>query len=426
MKERKLGRGVALVGAGMSRFGAFPGKSTRDLMAEAYREMIASVDRGIDPNDIEALYIGNFSSELFEGQGHTAPIVADWLGLAPRPATRIENACASGGTAIRQAVLAIASGIYDVVLVGGIEKMTDLPIERVTDALATAGDQLFEIPAGFTFPAFYATMATAYLARYEAAKGKTGFDALFAVSMKNHENGKLNPNAHFGMNICDVMESKKAAAAKKGNPVPTWKTEMEFFMDARANPVIAWPLRLFDCSPVSDGAASLLLVSEEIASSFTDTALHIIGTGQASDSPMHGRADLTTIGSARLAGQQAYALAHVAPSDISVAEVHDCFTIAEIIATEDLEFFKPGTGGVAAMEGLTALHGVRPVNTSGGLKAKGHPVGASGTAQAVEIWKQLRGEAGLRQAPGDLRIGLTHNMGGTGQTCVVHIFERRT
>jgi acetyl-CoA C-acetyltransferase len=247
MKERKLGRGVAMVGAGMSRFGAFPGITSRDLLAEAYLDMIVSVDRGFDADDIEALYIGNFSSELFEGQGHTAPIMADWLGLAHRPAVRVENACASGGTAVREAVLAIASGIYDIVLVGGIEKMTDLPIERVTDALATAGDQLFEIPSGFTFPAFYATMATAYLARYEAAKGKTGTDALLAVGMKNHENGKLNPKAHFGMSICDVMESKKAAAAKKGKPVPAWTTELEFLSDERANPMIAWPLRLFAC-----------------------------------------------------------------------------------------------------------------------------------------------------------------------------------
>ncbi|MGE5316145.1 MAG: thiolase C-terminal domain-containing protein [Acidobacteriota bacterium] len=425
MTTRKLGRGVALVGAGMSRFGAFPGKSTRDLLAEAYRDMIQTVDRGFDPNAVQALYIGNFSSELFEGQGHTAPIMADWLGLSNRPATRVENACASGGSALREAVLAIASGIYDVVLVGGIEKMTDLPIERVTDALATAGDTLFEIPSGFTFPAFYATMAAAYLARYEAAKGKSGADALLAVGMKNHANGRLNPKAHIGMSICDVMEGKKAAAVKKGKPVPEWNTEMEFLLDERANPMIAWPLRLFDCSPVSDGAASLLLVSEELASSFSETPLHIIGTGQASDSPLHSRPDITTLRSARLAANQAYDLAQVTPADISVAEVHDCFTIAEVIATEDLGFFGPGQGGVAAIEGVTALRGARPVNTSGGLKSKGHPVGASGVAQAVEMWKQLRGEAGMRQAPGDIRLGLTHNVGGTGQTTVVHIFERR-
>lgn len=420
MKERKLGRGVAMVGAGMSYFGAFAGKSSRDLLAEAYRDMIATVDRGFDPEEIDAVYIGNFSSELFEGQGHTAPIMADWLGLGHRPATRVENACASGGTALRDAVLGIASGMYDVVLVGGIEKMSELPIERVTDALATAGDELFEIPSGFTFPAFYATMATAYLARYGV-----GPEVLRAVGMKNHENGALNPKAHFGLRICDVMESRRAAAKKKGKPVPQWNDVTEFLADDRANPMIAWPLRLFDCSPVSDGAACVLLVRDDLAPSFTDAPLHIIGTGMASDGALHSRSDITTITSARLAARDAFALARVAPGDISLAEVHDCFTIAEIIATEDIGFFEPGKGGIAVCEGVTALHGATPVNTSGGLKSKGHPVGASGVAQTVEIWKQLRGEAGARGIGREARLGLTHNVGGTGQTSVVHIFERR-
>ncbi len=420
MKERKLGRGVAMVGAGMSTFGAFAGISTRDLLADAYRDMIATVDRGFDPNEIDGLYIGNFSSELFEGQGHTAPIMTEWLGLAHRPATRVENACASGGTALRQGVMAIASGLYDVVLVGGIEKMSDLPIERATDALATAGDKLFEIPSGFTFPAFYATMASAYLDRYGL-----GAEVLRAVAVKNHENGALNPKAHFGQRIADVMASKKAAAAKKGKPVPQWKDIEEFFADDRANPMIAWPLRLFDCSPVSDGAACVLLVREDLALQFTDTPIRIIGTGQASDGALHGRPDITTVTSARIAAGEAYAMAHVTPEEISLAEVHDCFTIAEIVATEDIGFFEAGKGGVAAIDGVTSRLGARPVNTSGGLKSKGHPVGASGVAQAVEIWKQLRQEAGPRGIGANARLGLTHNVGGTGQTSVVHIFERR-
>jgi acetyl-CoA C-acetyltransferase len=420
MKERKLGRGVAMVGAGMCRFGAFPEKTTRDLLAEAYREMITSVDRGFDPKQIGAVYIGNFSSELFEGQGHTAPIMAEWLGLSQRPALRVENACASGGTALREGVLGIASGMYNMVLVGGIEKMTALPIEGVTDALATAGDEIFEIPAGFTFPAFYATMATAYLARYGV-----GPEILRAVGIKNHENGALNPKAHFGMRICDVMESKREAAIKKSKPVPEWKSVNEFLDDEHVNPMIAWPLRLFDCSPVSDGAACVLLVREDLAASFTDAPLHIIGTGQSSDGAMHSRSDLTSIASARRASAEAFELAKVSPKDISLAEVHDCFTIAEIIATEDIGFFKAGRGCIAACDGTTGLHGAKPVNTSGGLKSKGHPVGASGVAQTVEIWKQLRGEAGARAIDADARLGLTHNVGGTGQTSVVHIFERR-
>ena len=413
MTPRKLGRGVAIVGA-------FPDKVTRDLFVEAFRDLCASVDKGFDPRDIQATYIGNCSSDLFEGQSHTAPLMTSWIGLAPRPATRVEDACASSGVALRQGILAIASGLYDIVLVGGIEKMTALPTEKVTDVLGTAGDTLYEIPAGFTFPGFYAAMATAYLDRYDAPT-----DVLMRVGIKNHENGALNDKAHFGQRIADVMQARKASAAKKGQPIPTWNDEMEFLRDERANPLIAWPLRLFDCSPISDGASALLLVSEDLARSFTDTPIYIIGSGQASDGGLLDRADLTTIPAARLAAQQAYTMAGVQPSDIKVAEVHDCFTIAEIIATEDLGFFAPGHGWRAAAEGVTARTGARPINTSGGLKAKGHPVGATGTAQVIEIWKQLRGQAGARQLPGDINLGLTHNVGGTGQTCVVHILERR-
>ncbi len=420
MTVRRLGRGIAIVGAGMSRFGAFPGKATRDLFVEAFQEMHASVDKGIDPRDIEAIYIGNYSSDLFEGQGHTAPIMADWVGLAPRPATRVEDACASSGVALRQGLIAVASGLYNVVLVGGIEKMSDLPTERVTDTLATAGDVLYEIPAGFTFPGFYAAMATAYMARYGATP-----ETFMRVGLKNHDNGALNDKAQFGSTIRQVMDKKIATAKAKGRPVPAWADEMAFLHDDGANPVIAWPMRLFDCSPISDGAAALLLVSEELAKSFTDAPLYVVGSGQASDVALHDRAELTTLRAARLAAQQAYEMAGLSPADIKVAEVHDCFTIAEVMATEDLGFFAPGEGWKAAEEGQTARTGPRPINTSGGLKSKGHPVGASGAGQVIEIWKQLRGAAGPRQMPGNVNLGLTHNVGGTGQTCVVHIFERR-
>lgn len=420
MSKRKLGRGVAMVGAGMSSFGAFPEKATRDLFVEAFRDMRDSVDKGLDPDDIETLYIGNYSSDLFEGQGHTAPLMADWVGLTPRPATRIEDACASSGVALRQGIMAIASGLYDVVLVGGIEKMSSLPTSQVTDALATAGDVLYEIPAGFTFPGFYAAMATAYMDRYGATP-----ESLMRVGLKNHDNGALNPKAQFGVRIADVMASKKAKAEKKGLRIPTWEDEMAFLHDDRANPMIAWPLRLFDCSPISDGATAVLLVAEEIAKSFSDDALYIIGSGQASDTALHDRSDLTTIDAARIAGKQAYEMAGITPLDAKIAEVHDCFTIAEIIATEDLGFFKPGEGFAAAEEDVTTRHGPRPINTSGGLKAKGHPVGASGTGQAVEIWKQMRQQAGERQVPVDVDLAVTHNVGGTGQTCVVHVYERR-
>ncbi len=420
MNKKTLGREVALVGAGMSKFGAFPDKNSRDLFVEAFQTMRRSVDKGFDPADIEIVYIGNFSSDLFEGQTHTAPLLTDAVGLASRPATRVEDACASSGVALRQGILAIASGLYDVALVGGVEKMTNLPTAEVTDTLASAADTLFEIPAGFTFPGFYAAMATAYMHKYGIKP-----EHLMSVAIKNHENGALNPRAQFNISIADWMEKRKASARKKGRPVPTWKDEWEFLHDDRANPMIAWPLRLFDCSPITDGATALLLVSADIAKRFTDHPIYIIGSGQASDVAMHDREDLTTLPAARRAARQAYDMAGVTPQDIRIAEVHDCFTIAEVIATEDLGFFAPGEGYKAAAEGVTTRNGAKPINTSGGLKSKGHPVGASGAGQAVEIFKQMRGEAGARQVPGDIPLALTHNVGGTGGTCVVHIYERR-
>jgi len=420
MKRRTLGRGVAVVGAGMTRFGSFPGLSSRDLFVDAFQELLASVDNGYNPQDIEALFIGNFSSDLFEKQGHTAPIYTDWAGLLPRPAVRVEDACASGGVALRQGIQAIASGMYDMVLVGGVEKMTNLPTSQVTDVLSTAADMAYEVvPAGFTFPGLYAAMATAYMHHYGATS-----EILMRVSIKNHENGALNPKAQFGARISDTMKTKKASMARKGLPEPAWQDEMDFLRDERANPMIAWPLRLFDCSPVSDGAALLLLVSEDLARSITAKPLRVLGTGQASDGALHDRTSLHSIPAARRAAQVAYEMAGIGPDQVRVAEVHDCFTIAEIMASEDLGFFQPGEGGLAAEEGLTARNGLHPINTSGGLKSKGHPVGASGVGQVVEIWKQLRGEAGERQTNNDPDIGLVHNVGGSGQTCAVTIFER--
>jgi acetyl-CoA acetyltransferase len=420
MTNRKLPRGVAMVGVGMSKFGAFPDKNGRDLFVEAYKEMTHSVDKGLDPSAIESFYLGNFSSDLFEHQGHTAPLLADAVGLTPIPAMRVENACASGATALRQGVMAIASGMYDVVLIGGTEKMTDLPTSEVTDTLATAGDMAFEIPAGFTFPGFYAAISTAYMAKY----GMTP-EHLMNVAIKDHDNGALNPKAQFGVTIQDWMEGRIVSAHRKGKPVPTWETIWDFLHDDRANPMIAWPLRLFDCSPITDGAASILLVAEERAREFTDHPIHIIGSGQASDAALHDRADLTTLSAAKIASSQAYEMAGVTANDVRIAEVHDCFTIAEVVASEDIGFFKPGDGFKAAEDGVTARTGSKPINTSGGLKSKGHPVGASGVAQAVEVWKQMRGEADARQVPGDVPLAMTHNVGATGSTCVVHIYERR-
>lgn len=420
MNNRKLGRGVAIVGAGMSKFGCFPGFTSRDIFVDAYKDLLTTVDKGIDPKDIEAFYLGNYSSDLFEGQSHLAPIIANWIGLSPIPAARLEGACASSSVAFREGMIAIASGLYDMVLVGGIEKMTDLPISEVTDTLATAADIPYEVSAGFTFPGFYASMATAYMNAYGATP-----ETFMKVAIKNHFNGSLNPKAQFGQKISDIMEIKKASAVKKGRPVPSWKSEMEFLSDDKANPMIAWPMRLYDCSPVSDGGAALLLVSEELAYQFTDNPVFVIGSGAASDGPLHSRTSITSIPSAKLASQKAFEMAGVSTDDIKLAEVHDCFTIAEIIATEDLGFFEAGKGGAGAEAGETSRSGRIPINTSGGLKSKGHPVGASGAGQIVEIWKQLRGQAGDRQLPCNPDLGLTHNVGGTGQTCIVNIFERR-
>jgi len=420
MTNRKLPRGVAMVGAGMSKFGAFPDKNGRDLFVEAYKEMTHSVDKSLDPSAIESFYLGNFSSDLFEHQGHTAPLLADAIGLTPIPAIRVENACASGATALRQGVMAIASGMYDVVLVGGAEKMTNLPTSEVTDTLATAGDMAFEIAAGFTFPGFYAAISTAYMAKY----GMTP-EHLMNVAIKDHDNGALNPKAQFGVTIQDWMEGRIASAQRKGKPVPTWKTIWDFLHDDKANPMIAWPLRLFDCSPITDGAAAILLVAEERVKEFTDRPIRIIGSGQASDAALHDRADLTTLSAAKIASAQAYEMAGVTADDIRIAEVHDCFTIAEVVASEDIGFFKPGDSFKAAEDGVTARTGAKPINTSGGLKSKGHPVGASGVAQAVEVWIQMRGQADARQVPGDVPLAMTHNVGATGSTCVVHIYERR-
>jgi len=422
IKKRQLGRQVSIVAAGLSQFGAFPEKDSRDLFVEAFQDMVQSMDKGFDIEDIECAYVGNYSADLFEHQGHTAPIIADWLGITPIPITRIENACASSGSALREGVMAIASGMYDVVLVGGMEKMTNLPTNDVTDVLASAADGLYEVPAGLTFPGIFGAIAKAHMDRYE-----TNLDHLLKVGIKNHENGALNPKAQFQQTITEMMERRKARAQERGQTVPDWNSDMDFLHDAQANPWIAWPLRLYDCAPITDGAACVLLVSDEIAHNFTDKPISIAGIGQATGKPLHDSDDLTSLSAAKAASQQAYDMAGVTVADIDLAEVHDCFTIAEIVATEDLGFFAPGEGPRAIDEGRTALGGDHPVNTSGGLKAKGHPVGASGVGQVVEIYHQLRGEAGARQVKkADPTVGLTHNVGGTGGTCVVNVLRRES
>lgn len=421
-KRRKLGRGVAIVGVGMSKFGMFRDKDSRDLLVEAYNEMLSSVDKGIDPNDIEAMWMGNFSNDFYVHQGHWGPIIADLLGHTPKPVTRTEGACASSTLAFRDGVFAVASGFYDIVLVGGLEEMSKVTTEEATEGLALALDRPYEGIVGFTFPGVFAATATAYMERY---KGATT-DHLKMVSIKSHNNARFNPKAQFNASISEIMNSRIERAKKRGQPVPTWKDEWEFLHDLRANPMVAWPLQVFDCCPMSDGASCVLIVAEEIAKNFTDDPIHIIGIGQGSGRPLHTKDDITYFEANRNAAKEAYESSGLKPEDIQFSEVHDCFSIAEIIHMEDLGFFKPGEGYKAVEEGLTRLDGPKPINTSGGLKCKGHPVGATGTAQMYEVWKQLRGEAGQRQIPNkNLRIGASHNLGGTGGTCTFCIFERR-
>jgi acetyl-CoA C-acetyltransferase len=419
-KRRKLGRGVAVVGAGMSKFGMFKDKDSKDLFVEAFGEMISSVDKGVDPSDIDALYLGNFTNDFFMHQAHWGPIISDLIGLVPKPATRTEGACASSGLAFREGVFAIASGFYDMVLVGGVEEMSKRSTEEVAEGLALATVP-YEGRVGFTFPGVFGALATAYFDRYGATR-----EHLMNVTIKSHSNARLNPKAQFNISIRDIMEAKVESAKKKGKPLPNWRDEKEFLHDHGANPVIAWPMHLYDCCPISDGAGCLLLIAEEMAKNFTDDPLYVVGIGQGSGRGLHASDDLTYFEATRYAANEAYQMSGLTPEDVQIAEVHDCFSIAELIHIEDLGFFQAGEGYKAVEEGLTRLDGSKPINTSGGLKCKGHPVGATGAAQLYEIWEQLRGRAGERQVPiKNLRIGAAHNLGGTGGTSTFTILERR-
>lgn len=386
-------RDVAVIGVGIHKWGELWDVSIRDIFAAA--AVNAMTDAGVDK--IDSMYIGCMSSGLFAAQEHLASLMADYLGTTPAPATRVESACASGGVAVRLGWMEVASGLSDIVLVGGVEKMTDITGEEATFALSTAADTEYEGYQGITFPGLYAMMANAHMARYG-----TTIEQLSHVAVKNHANGALNPNAQYPFPI-------------------TLETVMNSTM-------VAEPLRLMHCSPITDGAAALILCPADLAKEkFKNRPLVVItGSGHATDTiALHSREDLTAIKSADIAGKKAYQMAGVGPADIDFAEVHDCFTIAEIMVTEALGFFKPGQGGPAAENGETARDGVKPINTSGGLKSKGHPVGATGVAQIIELTLQLWGEAGKRQLK-EPRLGLAQNMGGSGGSSTVHILERRS
>ncbi|MEM3555815.1 MAG: thiolase domain-containing protein [Candidatus Micrarchaeia archaeon] len=384
-------RRVAIVGAAMTKFGEEWERGFREMIAEAGVKAIE--DANMSGKEIDAIYGGTMAAGRLIGQEHITALIADYMGLNPIPATRVEAACASGGVALRTGYLAVASGLHDVVVVGGVEKMTDVPVGDAAVALGGAGDQEWELFMGATFPALYALMARRHMHEFGTTE-----EQMAMVAVKNHYNASKNPYAHFQKRITlrDVMKSRKVAS----------------------------PLKLFDCSPITDGAAAVILAPLERAGKYTDTPVEIIASAQASDTlALHHRKSLTTLNATVEAARKAYAMAKLKPNDIDVCEVHDCFTIAEIIAYEDLGFFKKGKGGKAVEDGETALDGRIPVNTSGGLKGCGHPVGATGVKQAVEITWQLRGEAKERQVKG-AEVGLTHNVGGSGATCVIHIMRR--
>ncbi|MEO0249334.1 MAG: thiolase domain-containing protein [candidate division WOR-3 bacterium] len=382
--------GVSIIGVGMTKFGEHWDKGLRDLMAEAGIKAI--IDAGIDGPDIDAVYGGCMSAGRLTGQEHIGALIADQSGLNPIPATRVEAACSSGGLALREAILSILSGEHDIVIAGGVEKMSDVEVAQVTTTLGGAADSEWESALGATFPALYALIARRHMHEY-----KTTEEQMAAVAVKNHDNGSLNPYAQYQYKITieDVMESAP----------------------------IAEPLKLLDCSPVTDGGAAVIVARDDIARKYTDTPIRILASSQSSDTlSLHDRMSLTELVATKYAAKKAFERAKLKPGDIDIAEVHDCFTIAEILAIEDLGFFKKGEGGKATEEGLTRRGGEVSINTSGGLKACGHPVGATGIKQAVELTWQLRGEAGKRQV--DCDIGLTHNVGGSGATCIIHILSK--
>ncbi len=364
-------RDVAVIGVGMQKWGELWDKSLRQIFVES--ALLAIEDADVDR--IDSMFVGCMSSGLFIGQEHIGSLLADYLGVAPIPATRVETACASGGAAFRMGFVEVASGLSDVVLVGGVEKMTDVGGDEATYALGTAADQEYEGFNGITFPGLYAMIARRHMHEHGTTR-----EQLAQVAVKNHENGSKNPLAQFPMKITveQVLNSV----------------------------MIADPLRILDCSPITDGAAVAVLCPVEMAKKISQKPLvKVIGSGQATDTiALHDRDDLTFLNATAKAAETAYKMAGKKPEDIDLAEVHDCFTIAEICITEALGFTEPGKGGQLVESGATSLGGRIPVNTSGGLKSKGHPVGATGVAQVVEIVHQLRGEAGERQVK-DTKIG---------------------
>lgn len=383
---------ASVIGVGSTRYGALSCTFSELVMDAASQ---ALDDAGLGPDDIDAFYLGNFAGDHFISQNHLASYAASAIGLKGVPASRLEGACASGSLAIREAIMGIQSGMYKRVLVVGAEKMTSLATSKVTEVLAQASNREAEANIGLTFPAVFGLAAKRHMYRYGTTR-----EQIASVAVKNHEHAILNPLAHLRKRI-----TVEDVCTNTG--------------------MVADPLNRYDCSLISDGASAMILCAPDLAAGHRSDPIDIIGSGQASGPfEIFMNEELTSFSATRLAARRAYDMAKLQPSDIDFAEVHDCFTIAEIIATEDLGFFKPGEGGMAALEGRTSLGGDMPINVSGGLKAKGHPIGSTGVGQGVEVVYQLRGQAGERQLK-QASIGLTHNIGGSGGTSTVHIYQRR-
>jgi acetyl-CoA C-acetyltransferase len=384
-------RDVYLVGAGQSAFGSFPDESYRSLFAESFEAALESVDGTLDREQIDEAFIGSLGVGGRQ-LGLSAPAVTEYVGLAGTPSSRVENACAASGAAFRQGVASVRSGMSDLALAGGIEIMNDMSGEQTRYWLGVSGETEWERTAGTTFAGVYALMADAHMNEHGTTR-----EQLSSVAAKNHGNGAKNPKAHLGFS-CTLEDAVNA-------------------------PTVAHPLNLYDCCPTTDGASVTFLASESVARELTDTPIRVTGSGQASGKVgLYDRPSLTGIPATEKAASQAYEEAGIGPGDIDFAEVHDCFSIAEIMAYEDLGFVEKGSGGDFIERGATEPDGELPVNLSGGLKSKGHPIGATGTGQIVEIYKQLHGKAGDRQVSG-LSRGLAHNVGGSGGEVAVHVFE---
>jgi len=388
-------RKVAVVGVGMTKFSGKQEKTCVELFAEAAMDAINEAN--LKPKDIQALFLGNVLGDFSEGQGQPQAFAADYIGASNIPANKYEGACASASAAARDAFMWVASGFYDIVLAGGTETAAKMGTPLATRTFAMGSDSRYEYPSGITFPAVFAMLAHLYAKKYGIPLEKLK-QQMAQVSVNSHYYGARNPKAHFQKEIT-----------------------MDKVLDGF---VVCQPLQLLDCCPFSDGGSAIVLASEEKAKKLTDKPVYVIGVGQASAGNLPSQKEyLPRIRSRELSAKQAYDMAGLSPRDIDVCELHDCFSIATLIALESLGFFEYGKAGEAVEKGETKLGGKIPINISGGLKSKGHPIGATGTAQIYEIVKQLRGECGERQVEG-AKIGMTDTLGGDGGTLCNLILER--